>query len=222
MWGMEDHGGLDLTETETETDLTPAGYKATMGYPSHNANHRTTGSIMPPCLDPVQGRCPQSPDSPGATGILYGRLLEGGFLFGVALVLRRRRKQVDIGFVSPRALLGDHAFFETRRVENRFMTGPTGISQPSQPSEYRPPRHIRALLDRAPKTPHHLVDPDAQQEAALRLAMEGAKPANAAVSLSNFSLHAPKQPTAQTRNADIPVPSGNLKRGFASDERRGI
>ena len=80
MWGMEDHGGLDLTETETETDLTPAGYKATTGYPSHNANHRTTGSIMPPCLDPVQGRCPQSPDSPGATGILYGRLLEGGFL----------------------------------------------------------------------------------------------------------------------------------------------
>ena len=107
MWGMEDHGGLDLTETETETDLTPAGYKATTGYPSHNANHRTTGSIMPPCIDPVQGRCPQSPDSPGATGILYGRLLEGGFLFGVALVLRRRRKQVDIGFVSPRALLGD-------------------------------------------------------------------------------------------------------------------
>ena len=99
MWGMEDHGGLDLTETETETDLTPAGYKATTGYPSH---------------------------------------------------------------------------------------------------------------------------PDAQQEAALRLAMEGAKPANAAVLLSNFSLHAPKQPTAQTRNADIPVPSGNLKRGFASDERRGI
>ena len=97
------------------------------------------------------------------------------------------------------------------------MTGPTGISQPSQPSEYRPPRHIRALLDRAPKTPHHLVDPDAQQEAALRLAMEGAKPANAAVLLSNFSLHAPKQPTAQTRNADIPVPSGNLKRGFTSD-----
>ena len=69
---------------------------------------------------------------------------------------------------------------------------------------------------------HHFAGLDAQRGAALRLAVEGAKPANGAVSLSDFSLHAPKQPTAQTRNADITVPSGNLKRGFASDERRGI